>query len=132
MKKFTKVLSLVLVLALSLCMFTACGKSDEEFVREAIDGYMAAAKAADMKKAAEYCAGETYDAVIASAEEFTTGEYAEMLKEMMASIEYEINSVEVNEDTATVTYTVTAMNQDSESTLELEKIDGAWKIVGGV
>ena len=56
----------------------------------------------------------------------------EMLKEMMASIEYEINSVEVNEDTATVTYTVTAMNQDSESTLELEKIDGAWKIVGGV
>ena len=132
MKKFTKVLSLVLVLVLSVCMFTACGKSDEELVTEVVDGYMAAAKAADMKKAAEYCAGETYDAVIASVEEFTNSEYAEMLKEMMAGVEYTINSVEVNGDAATVNYTVSALGQESEDTLDLKKIDGDWKIVGGI
>ena len=116
MKKLAKILALMLVLTMGVCMFTGC--SDESKVEGIAEDFMDALADGDGEAAAELCDGDDLKMQAKAA-----------AKSMKDELEYEITNVKIDGDEATVEMEITLNGNETDGSLEFEKIDGDWKIV---
>lgn len=115
MKKFSKILALMLVLTMGVCMFTGC--SDESKVKGVVEDFMDAMADGDGDDAAEYCKGAELKSAVRKGAMDCEG------------MEYEIKDVEVDGNEASVEVEITLDGDTEEDTLKLKKVDGDWLIV---
>ena len=130
MRKFVKLLSLILALSMCVCVFTACDSkvdldepeetvdSEEEAVISVVEDFMDAMAKGDIDKAAESCYGEEMEREL----ERNDGAWEGM--------EYEIKEVEVkgDENEARVVVEITLDGYTDTESIKLGKIDGEWFI----
>jgi len=132
MKKFTKLLVLILIVAMSVCTFTACTQSEEEKAEAEEQKVESVAKellnawaSGDGEKAASLCTEvdmDGYDDLKESAKE---------VAEISENMVYEIKKVTVTGNNAVVKVDITDQGKTWEDkTLYLTKEDGEWKING--
>ncbi len=151
MKCFKNSLTFVLILATALCIFTACGKKDNEAeIKKASEGYLDAACAFDYEEALKYVAedSEQYTALKETSAQEQDTKFIDAVKK---AVTYKTGDITVAEDgtTATVKFTLSSpdfSNQpdgeystwdeyvagmgtvEVERTLKLKLIDDEWKI----
>lgn len=131
MKKITKILALALVLTMCVCMFTACG--DKSKIVDTVTNYYEAMIAGELDKAAQLVGDEDLkESLEYLHDEMQSDDFVK--ETYMAEVEdnsYEIleDTVEVEDNKATVKVRVNDGNNDSFVTVELEEFDGEWLVV---
>jgi len=131
MKKFSKILALMLTLVMCVCMFTGCGEKSE--IVEVVSKYYDGLISGELDKAAECVGDEGVKDVILELHEHIKDD-ADAKKEYLdgvADTKYEVveDTIEVEDAKATVKVNLNENGTENKVTVELEEIDGEWLIV---
>ena len=131
MKKFSKILALMLTLVMCVCMFTGCG--DESEIVEVVSKYYDGLISGELDKAAECVGNEDIKDTMLELQGYMKddAEVKESYLEGVEGTKYEIieDTIEVEDAKATVKVNVIDDGMEKKVTVELEEVDGEWLIV---
>ena len=132
MRKFVKLLSLILALSMCVCVFTACGSKvdldapeevvdpEEEAVTKVVNDFFEAMTSLNLDEALSYCGSEE----MLYSVEIELSRTPDVWQDMKCNIQ----SITVDEDEAIVKVEVYYGNKSDKGKLRLSKYNDTWKI----
>ena len=128
--------SLLAVVVLSLILsITSCEapKSDEQLVRQVVEGYLSAIKEGDITKAQSFLVAEESDVIT-----YSQGLYIVDVPRLYETWEYELGTIEVEDDCAVANFHLVTKGKLGTDlgidegmkryTIYAQKEDGVWKL----